>query len=241
MTTVSVCCAVYRAHDAPNVGSLAGELPAAWAGNDGELVVALNGISAREAGVPPGTRTVALAHNMGVAPGWNAAANAASGDVLVFANDDVQLGPRAIAEIVDTLDVHPDAGVVGPEGATWDIQQGHHLQRISGTDLPAGSVRSCDAVSGFLFAVRRAAFVAIGGFDEAYAPASFEEVDLCFAIRALGLEALVVGGVDVTHEWGVSARQPPWRTIRWNGKRELLWSIHRRNRARLRTKWSAAG
>lgn len=240
MAIVSVCCAVYRAHEPPNVASLATALPAALAGIDGELTVALNGISGSLAGVPPGTRTVALPRNMGVSPGWNAAAETSSADILVFANDDVQLGPRSIAGMVKALDDHSNAGVVGPAGAMWSIECVHHIERVEGADLEAGSVRGCDAVSGFLFAVRRETFLKVGGFDEAYAPASFEEIDLCFAVRALGLEALVVGGIDVAHEWGVSARQPPWRTIRWNGKRELLWSIHRRNRARLRRKWSAA-
>lgn len=238
MAVVSVCCAVYRAHAAPNVSSLAAELPAALGGVEGELVGALNGISASKAGVPPETRAVALARNMGVSPGWNAAAEAASGEVLVFVNDDVALGPESIAGMVRALADHDDAGVVGPVGAVWDAARGRHLRTVDGRDLEAGAIRACDAISGFLFAVRRAVFVEVGGFDEAYAPASFEEGDLCYAIRARGLEALVVGGIEVAHQWGISARQPPWRTIRWNGRRELLWSIQRRNRARLREKWS---
>lgn len=238
MSTVSVCCAVYRVHEAPNVSSLAADLPAALGEAEGDLIVALNGISASKAGVPPGARTVELALNMGVSPGWNAAADAASGEILVFANDDVKLGPGSIAKMVEALGDHADAGVVGPAGAMWDIERGRHLQTVDGSDIEAGGVRECDAISGFLFAVRRAVFVEIGGFDEAYAPASFEEIDLCFAVRSKGLKALVVGGVDVSHEWGVSARQPPWRTVRWNGKREVLWAIHRRNRKRLHRKWS---
>ena len=86
--------------------------------------------------------------------------------------------------------------------------------------------------------MRRSEWEAVGGFDEAYAPASWEEIDFNLALQARGLRSLVVGGVDVAHEWGISAKAPPWRTIRWGGRRELLWSIHRRNRRHFLSKWA---
>ena len=64
---LSVCVPVYKRHAEPNVATLAGALPAALGGRDGELVVALNGIGAEAAGVPPAARTVALVHHLGVA------------------------------------------------------------------------------------------------------------------------------------------------------------------------------
>ncbi len=223
--TISVCTAVYRAHPAPNVATLAVA--------PHELVVALNGISAPDAGVPDGVRTVSLETNRGVAPGWNAAARAASGDVLVFANDDVELGPGALDRLAAVLAERPDAGVVGPVGARWDRQRWEHAGFVHADDA-----EECDIVSGFLFAVRRTDWEAVGGFDEAYAPASWEEVDFNLAVQARGLKSFAVGGVEVAHEWGISAKQPPWRTIRWGGRRELLWSIHRRNRRHFLAKWA---
>ena len=50
---------------------------------------------------------------------------------------------------------------------------------------------------------------------------------------------MLVGGVDAPHDWGISAKQRPWKTITWGGKRELLWSIHRRNRRHFLAKWGA--
>jgi GT2 family glycosyltransferase len=233
---VSVCTATYRAHGAPNVGTLAAALPAAAGDAAHELVVALNGISAEAAGVPAEARTVTLDTNRGVAPGWNAAAAAATGEVLVFANDDVELGPGSLARLVAALDEHPDAGVVGPVGSRWDRQSWQHTGFVSAGD---GEVAECDVVSGFLFAARRSDWEAVGGFDEAYAPASWEEVDFNLALQARGRRSLAVGGVDAEHEWGISARQPIWRTIRWDGRRELLWSVHRRNRRHFLAKWAA--
>ena len=236
---VSVCVPVYRAHGAPNAATLAAALPAALGGREGELVVTLNGLSAADAGIPDGVRTVAHAENLGVAPGWNSAARVAQGDVLVFANDDVELGPGALAALDDVVRRHPEAGIAGPVGARWDFAAGQHLQTVDGHDLARGDLREVDAVSGFLFAVRREVFERVGGFDEAYAPASWEEVDLACAVRAAGLRSYVVGGLDVGHEWGISARAPVWQRVRWGGRSELLWSIHRRNRRHFLEKWSA--
>jgi GT2 family glycosyltransferase len=128
---------------------------------------------------------------------------------------------------------------VGPVGSTWDFAAAQHVAMVTGDDLRAGELREVDAVSGFLFAVRRDVFVRLGGFDDAYAPASWEEIDFACAVRAAGLRSYVVGGVDVAHEWGISARAPVWRRVRWGGRSELLWSIHRRNRRHFLTKWGA--
>lgn len=235
---ISVCVATYRAHPAPNVASLAVALPAALGADAGELCVALNGIDAVTARVPPSARTVALAVNRGVAPGWNAAATAATGDVLIFANDDCEPGPDAFAGLARALREDPRTGVVGPVGTRWDIPGAAHRDWVSTDGLPPGALSPCEVVSGFCFAVRRDTFDAVGGFDEFYAPASWEEVDFCTAVRARGLENYVVAGVDVAHEWGVSARAPVWRRIAFDGRRELLWTIHRRNRKHFLEKWA---
>lgn len=235
---ISVCVPVYRAHAAPNLASLAAALPAAVGDRSGELVVALNGIDARTAGVPATARTVDLGCNRGVAPGWNAAARAAAGDVLVFANDDVVPGPGALARLHEALTTHPQAGVVGPVGTRWDIPAGAHAEWLDTHALPAGALAECEVISGFLFACRAATHRDVGGFDEFYAPASWEEVDFCTAVRALGLRNYAVAGVDAPHEFGISARQPIWRRIRHNGRSELLWSIHRRNRKHFLQKWA---
>ena len=98
----------------------------------------------------------------------------------------------------------------------------------------------CEVVSGFLFACRREVYDAVGGFDEYYAPFSWEEVDFCTAVRAQGLRCYQVDGVWHEHEFGVSSRQPPWRRARWNGRSQSIWWIHRRNRRHFVRKWAHA-
>jgi GT2 family glycosyltransferase len=235
---ISVCVPVYRAHAEPNVAAQAAQLAGALDGLNGELIVALNGISATDAGVRDATRRVALTVNRGVAPGWNAAAAASRADVLVFANDDVSLGPGALAMLHRALCTHPELGIVGPVGSRFDFASGRHVSWCPTAGVPAGELVPCDVVSGFLFAVRRAEFEAIGGFDEAYAPATMEEIDLTLAMRhTLGLGCAVVAGVSHEHSFGVSSA-PHWKMIRHNGRREFLFMVHRRNRRHFYRKWA---
>jgi hypothetical protein len=238
---VSVCVPVYRAHQPPNLATLATSVPVALGGLRGELVVALNGIGAADAGVSAGVRTVDLGVNRGVSPGWNAAACAARGDVLVFCNDDVLLGAGSLELLHRTLRERPEAGVVGPVGTRWDLERAEHRAWLDLLGRPAGEVEPCEVVSGFLFATRRETWQAAGGFDEAYAPASWEEVDFCTAVRTrLGLRCYAVAGVEHEHEFGISRPAPPWRRVRFDGRSETLRSIHRRNRRRFRSKWHGA-
>jgi len=237
---VSVCVAVYRTHPPPNVATLARELEAALDGLSGELVVTLNGVRAEELDLPAAARTVPFAVNRGVAPGWNAAARMAQGTTLCFANDDVALEPGALRLLHEALQRHADAGVVGPVGTRWDVARGRHLEWLDLDGLAAGEVRECEVVSGFLFATRRETYDAAGGFDEAYAPFSYEEVDFCTAVRLdLGLRCFAVAGVGHAHEFGVTRAWRPWRRIRYDGRSESVRSIDRRNRRRFLDKWAA--
>jgi GT2 family glycosyltransferase len=235
---ISLCTAVYRAHEGPNVAGLAATLASSLNGRDGELVVALNGVDAAAVGVPHGVATVDMGANRGVAPAWNAAARAATGDLLVFCNDDVELGTASLQRLADALLSRPDAGVVGPVGSRWDIASARHLSWVRPAEAP-GEMAPCEVVSGFLFACRKQTWEGVGGFDEFYAPASWEEVDFCTAVRAAGSHCYAVAGVPCRHEWGVSRRQPPWARARWDGQSETWRSIHRRNRGHFLEKWGS--
>ncbi len=235
---VSVCVPVHKAHDPPNLTTLAETLPQALAGLTGELVVALNGVTAKEAGVPVDARAINLTVNRGVSVGWNQAAEHAQGDIFCFANDDVLLGPDSLRLLTTVLRTRPDAGVVGPVGTHWAIEEGRHVAWVDVSDLSPGEVHKCEVVSGFLFATRRKTFEAVGGFDEIFAPCSWEEVDFCTSVRRrLGLQCYAVAGVEHEHEFGISARQKPWTRVRFDGRSESLWSIHRRNRRHFLSKW----
>ncbi len=238
MASISVCVPVYQGHGAPNISTLAASMPAALGGLQGELVVALNGVAPDRGGLPEDAVIVDLGINRGVAPGWNAAAQKAKGDVLVFANDDVIFGPDALAQLAKALHERPDAGAVGPLGARWSLAEQRHIAWVDLAGHPAGETEQCDVVSGFMIAARRDVYERAGGFDERYAPCTSEELDFCTTVQVrLGLHCYVVAGVNYQHEFHISSARP-WRRLRHNGRTEMLWRIHRRNRRYYRRKWA---
>jgi GT2 family glycosyltransferase len=234
---ISVCVAAHRVHAAPNVASLRAGLDAALGGEQGEIVLALNGVDAASLGVAGEVREVDLGVNRGVAPAWNAAASGASGEIVVFCNDDVELGAGSLARLAGAVRALPGA-VVGPVGSRWDLERGRHVGWVGPFADPAHPPAPCDVVSGFLFACAKDTWREVEGFDEFYAPASWEEVDFCTAVRARGGGCFAIAGVECRHEWGVSRRQPPWARARWDGRSETWRSIHRRNKAHFLEKWS---
>lgn len=238
---ISVCVAVHKRHRAPNLASLNTDLDAALGGCSGELIAVLNGIDADAAGLPARARSIVFPENRGVPIAWNAAARAATGRTLVVVNDDVVLGPKSLRVLRDALDELPNAGVVGPVGTQWDLERARHLEYVDTAGLQSGEGIPCNVLSGFLLVTPRSVFERVGGFDERLTPCSFEEVDYCTAVRRrLGLECYVVAGVDVRHDFRISARRPWWR-IRYMGRSESLGTISSRNRAHFIAKWSGTG
>jgi len=237
-TAVSVCVAVWREHAPPNLASLGRSLEAALDGLPGELVVALNGVTAEQAQLPTWARSVAFEVNQGVPRAWNAAAREARGDNLCFVNDDVSLGAGALRILHDVLAEQPSAGVVGPVGTDWDLEQARHVSTVDTDGLPRGEVRECNVVSGFLLATPRSIFERAGGFDEAYTPCLFEEVDYSTTVRCkLGYRCFAVAGVPVEHVYEFSHAKPLQR-IRFGNRSALKGWIAKRNRRRFRRKWA---
>jgi GT2 family glycosyltransferase len=234
---VSVCVPVWKSHSPPDLATLQTSLRDALAGLRAELIVVLNGISRSQVPLMPETVVIEFPTNHGVPVAWNRAAAAASAEVLCFVNDDVVLGPSALRRLWESAR-REEAGVVGPVGTRWDIIKGEHLAYVSTDALPPGELEPCEVVSGFLFATRSEVFGAVGGFDEAYTPCGFEEVDYCTAVRLmLGLRCYAVAGVAYRHEFGISSRRH-WRRIRFDGRTESIRSIARRNREHFLAKWA---
>jgi GT2 family glycosyltransferase len=234
---ISVCVPVWKCHSPPDLATLQRSLHDALDGLRGELIVVLNGISRSRVPLVPTTPVVEFATNQGVPVAWNRAAAHARAEVLCFVNDDVVLGPSALRLLWESAQLG-DAGVVGPVGTRWNIAQATHLAYVATDGLPSGDVTPCEVVSGFLFATPTEVFRAVGGFDEAYTPCGFEEVDFCTAVRLkLGLQCFAVAGVPHLHAFGVSSWRH-WRRIRFDGQTESIRSIARRNRQHFLAKWA---
>ena len=65
--------------------------------------------------------------------------------------------------------------------------------------------RDVDYASAACWVVRRDEFLALGGFDERYRPAYFEDVDYAFRVEQSGRRTRLVVDVPVVHEHGSGA------------------------------------
>ena len=164
------------------------------------------------------TRVVALPYNRQFAGGCNAGAAAASGDALVFLNNDTIVSEGALEPLVEEALSSGDMGAVGcrllyPDGT---VQHGgvgmirtangvvvpHHLFHHAAGDLPAARARfELDAVTAACLVMPRALFDDLGGFDEGYVN-GWEDVDLCLRIRVAGHRVVYRGDVAIVHDEG---------------------------------------
>ncbi len=179
-----------------------------------EIVVVLNGASAdvRDVvGLTRGIRVVESAVNRGFAGGCHLGVRAASGDCLLFLNDDVQVTPGWLAPLLETVRrarvgaVAPR--VLAPDGTVQEIGSviwRDGTTRPIGRGLPGSSVawrwrRRVDYASACALLVRRDAWDAAGGFDAGYHPAYYEDVDFCLGLEQAGYEVWVDPRSDVVH------------------------------------------
>jgi GT2 family glycosyltransferase len=146
----------------------------------------------------------------------NRAVEAATGEVVVLLNNDVEIiDPDWLRELVSQALrqevglvgaklLYPDrrvqhAGIaVGPDGATV------HVWRYAAENDPGymrflGIVRNVSAVTGACIALRKAVFAEAGGLDEVHLAVTCSDTDLCFRVRALGYRVVWTPHARLVH------------------------------------------
>jgi GT2 family glycosyltransferase/SAM-dependent methyltransferase len=165
----------------------------------------------------PGVRLVRSQHNVGFVRACNLGARHARGAYLMFLNNDTEVRPGAVDALVEAADsddriglvgamlVYPDGRLQESGGIIWADGSGWNYGRDRDASAPEFQVRrDVDYCSGAAILVRREVFDSVGGFDERYAPAYYEDTDLAFAIRASGHRTIVEPRAMVVHHEGVS-------------------------------------
>jgi GT2 family glycosyltransferase len=151
--------------------------------------------------------------NLGFVSSCNYAAERATGEILVFLNDDTLPLPGWLSPLVSPLEDDSSVGAVGgqllyPDG-TLQEAGGVIFKDGTGANFGRGDydpgrplyqfVRRVDYCSGALLATWRSLFRELGGFDTRYCPAYFEDVDFCFQAKAQGLHTIYQPASQIIH------------------------------------------
>jgi hypothetical protein len=179
--------------------------------------------------------------NLGFASGCNQAASVARAPLLVFLNDDSLVQDGCIDALVRACESDPSIGAVGARILSEDgtLQEaGSVIWRDgSASHVGDGLARGSDAfmeprwvdyssANGLL--VVRSVWEEVGGFDEAYFPAYFEDVDFSLMLAAHGYGTKYEPRAVLVHRRSQSTSRV---------FREFLLT---RNRLRLVEKWRDA-
>ena len=191
-----------------------------------------------------GVRYHRRAQNGGFIAACNDGAALASGDYLVFLNNDTVPQPGWLDALLKTFDEHPTCGLAGAQllypdgrlqeagGIVFADGSAYNYGRFDAADDPRFAfVREADYCSGAAIAVPRELFARLGGFDARYAPAYFEDTDLAFAVRSAGHDALYQPFSHVVHMEGATAGTSTGSGVK---------AYQVRNRDVFREKWQTA-
>ena len=160
--------------------------------------------------------------NLGFAAAVNRGAANAGGGLLLILNTDARPESGALESLIRGMAQHPEAAGLAPRLLDEDgaPQAGWQLRRLPGLrtllgyccfvepgpmpEPPAGSPVEQPAACALL--LRRDVFEAVGGMDEGFWPAWFEDVDLARRLREQGDQVLY--WPDATFRHGLGASVP---------------------------------
>jgi len=170
----------------------------------------------------PGVRVRALDRNVGFAAANNAGIRESRGDLVLLLNSDTIVPAGAIDRLVARLLAVPEAAVAGPRlvDATGrpELSFGRMISPLNELRQKYRSTRwietatareqFVDWVSGACLLVHRKDADAAGLLDERFFLYT-EDVDFCYAVRALGRRVLFTPAAEITHLRGRSRASRP--------------------------------
>jgi GT2 family glycosyltransferase len=185
----------------------------------------INGSISRAATAFEGVEVIRNPSASGFCKAANRGIAHASGEIVQLLNDDTEVMPgwaeqalRAFADprvgaAAPLVTIHSSENKVDSAGDRyyWGgiAAKRHHRQILDAAECRAGPVFGASGSSAFL---RRAAFVAVGGFPESFG-SYFEDVDLAFRLHRAGYSVLFEPGSRVTHRVSASFGRPSRRLL----------------------------
>lgn len=152
--------------------------------------------------------------NLGFGGGCNSGLAIASGEYLLFMNNDVIVDKEFLTELVEVAESHPNIGVAGPK--VYNYYRKNELCSTGGKISLAKGVmrefgefeedhgqydemRTVDFVTGCVMLVREPLIDAIGAFDEQYF-IYLDDVDFCMRASRAGFITVYVPSSKIWHK-----------------------------------------
>jgi|GEM_PF-4041889 len=153
----------------------------------------------------------------------NQGAAAAKAEYLLFLNNDVEVFPGWLDEMVTILKENEDVAVVGNLQFYPGCERVHHagmcfneypypihyLEGIDSSDPRILKDRIVQCVTGSCLLIRANVFRHIGGFDEGYRN-GYEDVDLCLKVGGLGHKIMYSSRSSIIHHVSRSPGRNRW-------------------------------
>ena len=161
----------------------------------------------------PEADIVRSAANTGVAAGFNTGLKLGWEPYVLLLTQDVVLGDRCISGLLRVMTGDATIGVAGckllyEDGITVQHSGGRILYPIAAPIQIGRWERDCgqydilrevDYVTGAVALIRRRVFDVLGGFDEGFFPAYYEDTDFCFRAREMGFKVVYVPSAVAIH------------------------------------------
>ncbi len=172
----------------------------------------------------PRVRVLESRENLGFAGGNNRAAQAVQdADYLLLLNPDTEPAADLLERLAEAFKSDEKIGVLGCKVMETDGKTIQHVGvRLRGNGLPSHigqgepdrgqycGVHDRASVLGAAMAVRTRAWRELGGLDERFWPAYYEETDFCFRARRAGWRVAVACEASVVHFDASADRRTDW-------------------------------
>jgi N-acetylglucosaminyl-diphospho-decaprenol L-rhamnosyltransferase len=187
----------------------------------------------------PGARIFEPSRNLGFGGAVNAALAQVEAPTVLILNPDARPTPGALDSLLEGLESHPRAAGLAPRLVSPDGRSQHRWQLrtlptactllLQSLMLPAGRGPEEEPPSGSVveqpaaaaLVLRRGALDRIGGFDEAFFPAWFEDVDLARRLRDSDHRVVYWPAATFEHRLGSTVPEAGYGPFLWVYYRNL--------------------
>lgn len=158
---------------------------------------------------------------------------------ILCVDDDVEMAPDCLRQMVAVFAAHPKTGVVGARVVYFDRPEetqsaACYMNRVTGryTMTEPDTPTECDYVIGCGALIKAEAFDAVDGFDDAFFM-SHGEVDFCLRLKERGYGIYYTPGALIKHKLTPGARRIPMRIYYLYRNKIILLRRHTKGLGRL--------